>query len=68
MTVLFGCVKKAIEFGIPKYEAIKMASETPSKLMGLNKGVIDVGYDADFLVVDDKLNILNTVIGGEIYC
>ncbi len=68
MTVLFGCVKKAIEFGIPKYEAIKMASETPSKLMGLNKGVIDVGYDADFLVVDDNLNIIKTVIGGEIYC
>lgn len=48
------CVKKAIEFGIPKDDAIKMASETPAKLLGIKKGKIAVGYDADFVVVDDE--------------
>lgn len=66
-TVLYKCVKKAIEFGIEKYEAIKMATETPSKLMGINKGRLEVGFDADFLIIDDNMNIIDTVIGGEIY-
>lgn len=51
------CVKKAIEFGIPKDDAIKMASETPAKLLGIKKGKIAVGYDADFVVVDDEMNV-----------
>ena len=51
------CIKKAIEFGIPKDDAIKMASETPAKLLGIKKGKIEVGYDADFAVVDDEMNI-----------
>ncbi|MBO4886466.1 MAG: amidohydrolase family protein, partial [Clostridia bacterium] len=48
--VLPDCVKKAISFGIPKADAIKMASETPAKLLGIKKGKIKVGYDADFVV------------------
>ncbi|HAL63844.1 MAG TPA: N-acetylglucosamine-6-phosphate deacetylase [Clostridiales bacterium] len=51
---LMDCVKKAISFGIPKADAIKMASETPAKLLGVKKGKIEVGYDADFVVVDDE--------------
>ena len=54
---LMDCVKKAIELGIPKEDAIKMASETPARLLGIKKGKIEVGYDADFVVVDNKMNI-----------
>ena len=54
---LMTCVKKAISFGIPKDDAIKMASETPAKLLGIKKGKIEVGYDADFIVVDDEMNV-----------
>lgn len=61
---LLGCVKNAIEFGISEADAFKMASETPAQLLGINKGKIKVGYDADFIVLDNKLNILTTVIGG----
>ncbi|MBQ0084548.1 MAG: N-acetylglucosamine-6-phosphate deacetylase, partial [Clostridiales bacterium] len=35
---LLDCVKKAIEFGISEEDAFKMASETPAKLLGVNKG------------------------------
>jgi len=56
-TNLMQCVKKAIEFGIPKEDAIKMATKTPAKLLGIKKGKVEVGYDADFVVVDVDMNI-----------
>ena len=58
-TNLLGCVKKAIEFGIPKKDAIKMAAETPAKLLGLKKGQIKVGYDAEFALLDSKMNVIS---------
>lgn len=64
-TNLLGCVKKAIEFGIPSCDAFKMASETPARLMGINKGRIVKGFDADFIVTDEKYNVLKTAIAGE---
>lgn len=66
-STLFDCVKFAISFGIPKADAFKMASETPAKLMGFNKGVIREGYDCDLLILDNKLNIKAVIIGGEIF-
>ena len=53
--------------GIPFEDAVKMASETPAKMLGVNKGKIEVGYDADLLVIDDNLEIQTVIIGGEIY-
>ena len=35
--------------------------------MGLNKGKIEVGYDADFITVDNDYNLCNVVINGEIF-
>ncbi|MBQ0083968.1 MAG: N-acetylglucosamine-6-phosphate deacetylase [Clostridiales bacterium] len=64
---LLDCVKKAIEFGIPENDAFKMASETPAALLGVNKGKIEQGFDADFIVLDDDYTLLYTVIDGEIY-
>lgn len=66
-TNLFECVKCAISFGVPEKDAFAMASETPAKLMGLNKGKIEVGYDADFITVDDDYNLCNVVIDGELF-
>ncbi|MBR6765661.1 MAG: N-acetylglucosamine-6-phosphate deacetylase [Clostridia bacterium] len=59
-------VKNAIKFGIPKEDAIYMASKAPATLIGVNKGEIAVGYDADFVVVDGDLNPQMTVVGGRI--
>jgi N-acetylglucosamine-6-phosphate deacetylase len=64
-TTLLGCVKKAIEFGISPEDAVKMASENPARLMGLNKGKIAVGYDADFIIVDDDFNLIKAIARGE---
>lgn len=65
ITSLFGCVKCAIKFGIPEEDAVKMASLNPAKLMGLNKGVIAEGYDADFIIVDDEFNLVKAIARGE---
>ena len=62
---LFKCVKKAIEFGIPEKDAFEMASLTPATLIGeSSKGKIEIGFDADFVVVDDKFNVAMTIIAG----
>ena len=61
-TCLFDCVKCAIEFGIPEDDAYAMASETPATLLGVMKGKIQVGYDADFILVDDQNNLIETLI------
>ena len=64
-STLFDCVKCAISFGIPTATAVKMASENPARLMGLNKGKIEVGYDADFIIVDDDFNLIRAIARGE---
>ena len=63
---LLDCVKRAISFGIAEEDAVKMATENPARLMGLNKGRIEVGYDADMIFVDDDFNLLGVVLGGEL--
>ncbi len=65
VTPLFEGVKKAISFGIPEEDAVRMASETPAVLLGVKKGKIAEGYDADFIVVDKEFNLLRTVIAGK---
>ncbi len=49
--------------------AIKMASTYPAELIGLGnkKGKIKVGYDADFVILDKGLNVLQTWVAGEQY-
>ncbi len=61
-STLFDCVKKAIEFGIPKADALKMASATPAALLGMKKGQLRVGYDAEFILVDENMNLVRSMI------
>ncbi|MBR2930048.1 MAG: N-acetylglucosamine-6-phosphate deacetylase [Clostridia bacterium] len=65
-STLFDCVRVALSFGIPKKTVIKMASENPARLMGLNKGRIEVGYDADFIIVNDKFELIRSIARGEL--
>lgn len=63
---LLKCVQQAIKFGIPEKDAFKMASQTPCELLNINnKGKIEVGYDADFIAVDENYNIADVIIGGK---
>ena len=61
-TPLFECVRRAISFGIPREDAFAMASETPAAMLGINKGKIEVGYAAEFIVCSEENELLDTLI------
>jgi N-acetylglucosamine-6-phosphate deacetylase len=44
---------------IPLEDAIRMASETPAKIMGVydRKGSLEKDKDADIVILDDNLNV-----------
>ncbi len=64
---LLYCVKKAVEFGIDFYEAVKMATETPAASIGLNKGRVAEGFDADLIILKDDLTVDTVIIGGKMF-
>ena len=53
---------------IPLEDAIRMASETPSKIMGVydRKGSLQRGKDADLMILDDKLDIRGVWAMGQL--
>lgn len=55
------------EVGAPIYDAVKMASTTPARVIGIDKqkGYIKEGYDADILLFDDNINIKNVMVMGK---
>lgn len=62
-------VKNCIQYAdISLAEALKMASLYPARVLGIDhhKGKIEKNYDADFLVLDDELNIQSIYRGGEL--
>lgn len=64
---LLDCVKTAVRFGIPKNDAVRMATLTPAELLGLKtKGKIAEGYDADLLILDENFDLETVIIGGEV--
>lgn len=52
--------------GVPLTDAVRMASDTPSRILGIEerKGSLNVGKDADIIVFDNDINIRQTIIGG----
>ena len=42
----------------------KMTSESPARLMGLNKGKIEVGYGAHFVIADEDFNLVKAIARG----
>ena len=52
--------------GAPIFDAVKMASSTPAKVIGIDnrKGYIKEGYDADILLFDDDINIKKVMVMG----
>ena len=65
-TTLLACVRKAIEFGIPRQTAVDAASKIPAEMLGIKKGVIAEGYDADILLTDDVLDLKKVIISGKL--
>lgn len=54
------------EVGVPLTDAVKMASSTPAKVIGIDnaKGHIKQGFDADILLFDDDINIKKVMVMG----
>ena len=50
-----------------KVEALESATLHPAEMLGITskKGTLDFGTDADFVLLDDDLNVLRTYIAGE---
>ncbi len=54
--------------GLPLEQAILPFTETPARFLGLSnqKGSINVGRDADLVVVDDNFKVRTTFFAGEV--
>jgi N-acetylglucosamine-6-phosphate deacetylase len=62
------CVKNGVEnVGIPLPESLRMASLYPATLIKQEKkwGSIQAGTSADFVVLDDQLNLKQLIVDGE---
>lgn len=58
-------VEKMVKvMGVPLEDAVKMASTVPAAAMGLKKGVIKPGWDADIVVLDEDLSVVLVVVSG----
>jgi len=42
-----------------------VCSRTPARLMGLNKGELAPGKDADIVILDENLDLTNTIVMGK---
>ena len=47
-------------------QAVRMGSTNPAKVLGLDdhKGQIKQGYDADMIMLDKDLNVIQTWVAG----
>lgn len=69
VATLKDCVKNMYKtVGVPLYDAVRMATLTPAEVIGFNKtkGKIEKGYDADFVLFDDDINIKTVITNGNI--
>jgi N-acetylglucosamine-6-phosphate deacetylase len=53
-------------FGKDAATASHICSRNPARLMGLNKGEIAPGMDADLIVLGEDLELLYTIVSGEV--
>lgn len=61
-------VKNIVSYGFTVEQAVHMASTNPARIMRLDHlGLIAPGYDADIVIFNKNLNVLHTIIKGNIY-
>ena len=54
------------EAGVPLCDAVEMMSLSPARMVGArNKGLIQVGRDADFVLFDDQIHVQSVITAGE---
>jgi N-acetylglucosamine-6-phosphate deacetylase len=63
------CVRNMRDLAeIPLTEAVSMMTESPARVLGIEnkKGSIQAGKDADIIIFDDDINIIHTIIQGNV--
>lgn len=64
---LWGAVQTLVQRGFPLEKVLRLVTYNPARVLGLSqKGRIAVGYDADFLLLDEMLNIRATIARGRL--
>ena len=53
------------ECGFDLADAVHMMTSVPAALMGLNKGSITAGADADLIVFDEQIQVSDVFVGGQ---
>lgn len=52
---------------VPIIDAVKMASLTPAKILNIKKkGMLEIGYDADIVIFDENISVMNTIVNGRV--
>ena len=66
-TNLYDCMRKAVEFGIPKEQAILSATLIPAREIGCDRAIGSIAPDklADFVVCDKALNQKTIYLDGK---
>ncbi|MFS0838786.1 N-acetylglucosamine-6-phosphate deacetylase [Paenibacillus sp. 1P03SA] len=60
-------LRLTVETGISLTDAVKMASSSPARLLGLAaKGKISAGFDADLVLLDEQFQVQWTMIKGSV--
>ena len=62
-------IRKMMNFtGCDFYDAVRMAAESPAKVLDIfsKKGSIAVGKDADLVVLDNNYDVVMTMVGGRV--
>jgi len=61
-------VRNIVSYGFHVEQAVHMAATNPARIMKQDHlGVIAPGYDADIVILSEKLNVLYTIIQGKIF-
>jgi beta-aspartyl-dipeptidase (metallo-type) len=64
---LWASVQALAQKGFPLEKVLRLVTSNPARILGLpGKGRIALGYDADFLLLDENLRICATVARGRI--
>jgi len=64
---LWASVQALVQKGFPLEKVLRLVTSNPARILGLpQKGRIAVGYDADFLLLDENLRICTAIARGRI--
>ncbi len=49
-----------------RVEAVNAVTQIPAQILGVKKGLLQEGYDADIVIFDEDFSIMSTIVKGEV--